>query len=123
MTKVFMLFLLALCVGACTRPVQSDRPEPVFVGPGTEAVPFAYRPGEGVIESVWRVDAPGTAAAGGGSLDGTVGRTMDGVAYRLAVRMNDGTTQTVLQDNPGFEPGDRVRLTDDGRVIRLERMQ
>ena len=32
---------------------------------------------------------------------------------------HDGSVQTVLQDSAGFSVGDRVRLTEDGRVIRL----
>jgi outer membrane lipoprotein SlyB len=67
------------------------------------------------VQSVTRVERGGAAAAGGG----TAGRVVDGVAYRLTVRMDDGTVQTVLQDSAEFRPGDRVRLTGDGKVIRL----
>lgn len=80
----------------------------------TEDVPYAYRPGFGTVEYVTRVEMGGTAAAGG-----TAGRIVDGIAYRLTVRMDDGTVQTVLQDSAGFSIGDRVRLTDDGKVVRL----
>jgi hypothetical protein len=80
----------------------------------TEEVPYAYRPGFGTVEYVTRVEMGGTAAAGG-----TAGRVIDGVAYRLTVRMDDGTLQTVLQDGPGFSVGDRVHLTEDGKVNRL----
>lgn len=118
----FVSFLAALALGACAYPNQSgDSPgaDPQTVtesrAPERAAhVPYAYRPGVGTVEYVTRVEAAGTAAAGG-----TAGRLANGVGYRLVVRMDDGTVQTVLQDSAGFSAGDRVRLTEDGLVIRL----
>ena len=40
------------------------------------------------------------------------------VAYRLGIKMDDGTLQAIDQDNRDFQVGDRVQLTADGRVIR-----
>jgi hypothetical protein len=118
----FVMFPLALVLGACAYPNQSgDSPgaSPRTVTESraperAERVPYAYRAGIGTVESVTRVESAGTAAAGG-----TAGRLVQGVGYRLAVRMDDGTVQTVLQDSAGFSVGDRVRLTEDGLVIRL----
>jgi hypothetical protein len=33
-------------------------------------------------------------------------------------RLADGRVQALTQDNPGFQIGDRVRITSDGRVVR-----
>lgn len=80
--------------------------------PGT----VAYRPGYGIVESVMLVrTGPGTpSAAAGGSV-----APVDRAAYQLGVRMEDGSVQTLVQDNRSFMVGDRVQLTSDGRVIRL----
>ena len=117
--------LLVLALAGCAYPSQSgDSPgaDPRTAtetrapaeSARTESVPYAYRPGYGIVESVTRLESGGAAAAGG-----TAGRFVDRVAYRLTIRMDDGTLQTVLQDSPGFAAGDRVRLTEDGNVIRL----
>lgn len=38
--------------------------------------------------------------------------------YRISVRMNDGTYQTIVQEtDPGVRPGDRVRI-QDGMIWR-----
>ncbi|MGQ0544975.1 MAG: hypothetical protein ACT4P3_06515 [Betaproteobacteria bacterium] len=112
MAKLLALFLV-LALGACADPrlgTETRSPEQ-----RTAEVPYAYRAGTGTVESVTRVEHGGAAAAGGG----TAGRMVGGVGYRLSVRMDDGTVQTVLQDSAAFRVGDRVRLTEDGRVIRL----
>jgi outer membrane lipoprotein SlyB len=40
------------------------------------------------------------------------------MAYRLTIKMDDGSYQAVDQDNRSFQVGDRVQLTGDGRVMR-----
>ena len=40
------------------------------------------------------------------------------IAYRLTLRMDDGSFQAVDQDNRAFLVQDRVALTGDGRVTR-----
>lgn len=108
MTRLLGLVLLC-ALGTFAPPnAGADR------APRVEEIPYAYRPGTGTVEYVTRVETGGTAAAGG-----TAGRIVDGVAYRLTVRMDDGSVQTVLQDSAGFSVGDRVRLSQDGMVIRL----
>jgi outer membrane lipoprotein SlyB len=80
---------------------------PLPPAPATPAV-RSYRPGIGIVESatVISLSSSTSAAAGGAS-----GPTM---AYRL--KMNDGTTQDVVQTGRRFEVGDRVYLTREGRV-------
>jgi hypothetical protein len=80
---------------------------PLPPAPATPAA-RAYRPGIGIIESatVVALSSSTSAAAGGAS-----GPTM---AYRL--KMNDGTTQEVVQTGRRFQVGDRVFLTREGRV-------
>jgi outer membrane lipoprotein SlyB len=53
----------------------------------------------------------GTASASAGSSSIPV--------YRLVVRMDDGTVQTIDQDNRAFRAGDRIRITTDGHVVVL----
>jgi hypothetical protein len=89
---------------ASAPPITST---PIAPGPATPAA-RTYRPGIGVVESatVIALSSSTSAAAGGAS-----GPTM---AYRL--KMNDGTTQDVVQTGRRFEVGDRVLLTREGRV-------
>lgn len=61
----------------------------------------AFKPGTGIVEDV---HGP------------RVARWIDG--YRLSLRMDDGTIQALTQDSP-FYAGDRVRVTPQGRVIRV----
>jgi outer membrane lipoprotein SlyB len=91
---------------AATTPVPIAS-APLAPAPATPAA-RAYRPGIGIVESatVVSLSSSMSAAAGGAS-----GPTM---AYRL--KMNDGTTQDVVQTGRRFEVGDRVLLTREGRV-------
>lgn len=118
--------LLMLALGACATPNRSGDSPGANPRTGTETrspeqpqrtaeVPYVYRAGTGTVESVTRVEHGAAAAAGGG----TAGRIVDGVGYRLGVRMDDGTLQTVIQDSAAFRVGDRVRLTADGKIVRL----
>jgi hypothetical protein len=92
--------------------VSSTPPAVVASGP---TVPF--RPGYGRVEAVTTVPvAPQRATAGAG---GTVGYVYGPAGYQLTLRMDDGSAQTIIQDNAGFRVGDRIQLTGDGRVIRL----
>ncbi|MYN08923.1 hypothetical protein [Pseudoduganella aquatica] len=81
--------------------------------------------GSGVVQSIDQITrqdamamgmsmgmASGAAAAGG-----TMGSPMDKV-YRITVRMDDGTTQTVMAESmPSYKNGDRVRYAN-GVVTR-----
>jgi outer membrane lipoprotein SlyB len=74
--------------------------------------PSGVRPGTGLVESV----APVRSASAGASTGGSAERR---VTYRLYLNMDDGHTQAVDVDSPGFVPKDRVQITRDGRVVRV----
>jgi outer membrane lipoprotein SlyB len=101
----------ALSAPAATAPAATTPAPiasvPLAPAPATPAA-RAYRPGIGIVESATVVALSSSASAAAG---GTSGPTM---AYRL--KMNDGTTQDVVQTGRRFEIGDRVLLTRDGRV-------
>jgi hypothetical protein len=123
MTRFVALFpVLALC--ACAYPNQSGDSPGARPRTATETrapqdpartTNMPFRAGLGTVESVTRLEPNGAAAAGGSA----GGAPSDRAAYRLDLRMDDGTQLTVLQDSPRFSPGDRVRLTEDGRAIGL----
>ena len=94
-------------------PVVASAP---VVAAGSPVVP--WRPGYGRVEAIQSVQGVPTrsAAASGGSTGTIVGPVP---AYQLSVRMDDGNLQNILQDNPSFRVGDRIMITNDGRVIRL----
>jgi hypothetical protein len=95
----------------------SGQPVLISSGParaGTVIVPAtnAFRTGAGVVESVAAVHiTPATTASTGSSAP-------ERLAYRLTIRMDDGTMQAVDQDNRGFRVGDRIEVGGDGRVTR-----
>jgi hypothetical protein len=86
---------------------------PVVVAPATVVTPVsAYRPGYGIIESISLVTLPYSATAGG-----TLPPVVSG-PYRVTIRMDDGSIQTMMVDNRAFLVGDRVQIMGDGRLIR-----
>jgi hypothetical protein len=80
--------------------------------PVTTAPASAYRPGSGIVESISLVTLPASAAAGG-----TLPPVVSG-PYRITIRMDDGSIQTMIVDNRAFLVGDRVQIMSDGRLIR-----
>lgn len=78
----------------------------------TPAGSSAYRAGYGIVESISLVTLPASAASGG-----TLPPVVSG-PYRLTVRMDDGSIQTLMLDNRAFLVGDRVQIMSDGRLIR-----
>ena len=80
---------------------------------------YAFRPGTGTIENVQaaRVAVPGGTAPETPLRQMTRPRWMDG--YQLALRMDDGTTQAITQDSGSFHAGDRVQITQEGRVLKV----
>ncbi len=80
------------------------------------AAPLAQnrmQPGYGVVERVTPVRIVERSAATGGSS----ARGDAHPAYRIAVRMADGSVQYRDLDRPEFRPGDRVLLTNAGEVL------
>jgi hypothetical protein len=78
----------------------------------SSATPF--RAGSGTVESIVLVQIlpAGSTASAGASLP------PESIAYRLTIKMDDGSYQAVDQTNRNFMVGDRVQLTPDGRVTR-----
>lgn len=102
-----------------TRPaavVASGSPLLVASGPvqpGSVIVPAAtWKAGSGVVESIAAVHiTPAGAASAGASAP-------QRMAYRLTLRMDDGSLQAVDEDNRNFMVGDRVDISANGQVVR-----
>lgn len=77
----------------------------------------AYRAGNGIIESIGLVTLPPAGWPSSASAGGTVPGAAPG-PYRITLRMDDGTIQTLIQDTRAFLVGDRISLGSDGRLLR-----
>jgi hypothetical protein len=99
-------------------PAVAATPAPVAVAPVTNVAPgsVAYRAGYGVIESISLVYQPRPPSASTGS---SISNTPDPGPYRMTVRMDDGSLQSMVVDSRTFMVGDRVQMMSDGRVARL----
>jgi hypothetical protein len=95
---------------ASSAPVVSSGSSPVVAA--APASSSAYRSGYGIVESISLVTLPASAAAGG-----TLPPVVSG-PYRITMRMDDGSIQTMVVDNRAFLVGDRVQIMSDGRLIR-----
>lgn len=85
----------------------------------------AYRPGTGVVEAVRVVDEMAPPNRTAGTIEGSPAHTGSSPAvessvegYQLTIRMDDGKVQTLTQNNPEFQVGDRVQITRDGRIVK-----
>lgn len=80
---------------------------------------YAFKPGTGTVQSVnqARVQIPGGTAPKTWLGEATSPRWVQG--YQLALRMDDGTTQAITQDSDAFHSGDRIQVTDAGRIVKL----
>ena len=78
----------------------------------------SMHPGYGVVESVTpvRLVAPRSAAAGGSAPDAS-SRDRGRPAYRVRVRMADGSVQYRDLDKREFKVGDNVLLTNAGDIL------
>jgi hypothetical protein len=123
MRKLFSLVpVLALAACAANEPVTPQAPvvtssgAPAVSGSGglvTSSANPSVRPGYGIVEAVSLVHhAPAPSAAAGGTAPAVPG------PFRLMLRMDDGTSQEIVQDYRGFLVGDRVQVTADGRILR-----
>jgi hypothetical protein len=123
--------LAALAAAGLTACASYDEPAPVpapvttappvvTTAPRSASTPVAlatlqpgsYRPGSGIIESIGLITLPASSAAAGGTAAPVPG------PYRLTLRMDDGTIQTLVQDTRALLVGDHVQITADGRLIR-----
>ena len=123
MKRTLALFACAqaLLLAACATPT-SERAAvpPAPSGAGQAGAPPApvsaptpsVRTGMGVVESasVVSLSSSPSAAAGG------TGGSIPTMAYR--VKMDDGSTQNVVQAGERFALGERVQVTRDGRLAR-----
>jgi hypothetical protein len=128
MTKVALsLSAVALAVAGCTTyydtppspAVTTTTGAPVVVAAPSAPAPApmqtpssGYRSGYGIVESISLVTLPAAASAGG-----TLPPVVSG-PYRVTVRMDEGSIQTMIVDNRAFLVGDRVQIMTDGRLIR-----
>jgi hypothetical protein len=83
----------------------------------TAVVPAAtstFQAGNGTVTAVSLVQVTPASASTGSSVGSVATRS----AYRLTIRMDDGTVQTLDQDSGGFRVGDRVEITRDAHIIR-----
>jgi len=123
--------LAALAMAGCTT--YYDPPPPVAVKSSTgvpvvsaaSSVPAptpsssAWKPGVGVIQSI-SLGAPSDSSASA-SAGGTAPSAVTGMGpYRMTLRMDDGTVQTLVVDNRAFLVGDRVQVSPEGRMIRQQ---
>jgi hypothetical protein len=93
--------------------VVSASAPPVVVSPAPSSTAFsAFRTGYGIVESISLVTLPASATAGG-----TLPAVVSG-PYRVTVRMDDASIQTLVLDNRAFLVGDRVQIMSDGKLIR-----
>jgi hypothetical protein len=120
------LAVSALALTACTTYYDDRAPGAVtttsgapVLSAGSSATPAtvvqpvsAFRPGFGIVESISLVTLPASATAGG-----TLPPVVSG-PYRVTVRMDDGSIQTMIVDNRAFLVGDRIQIMGDGRLIR-----
>ena len=93
-------------------PVVSASAATVDASGSASAGASAARPGFGFIESISLVHPPSSASAGGTSTPVATG------PYRIMMRMDDGSSQSMVVDNRAFLVGDRVQILPDGRLIR-----
>jgi hypothetical protein len=75
----------------------------------------SYRPGSGIIESIGLITLPASSASSAAA--GATAAPVPG-PYRLTLRMDDGTIQTLVQNTRALLVGDRIQITADGRLIR-----
>lgn len=69
------------------------------------SAPLSVRPGGGTVQSV-----------AGGSTSAAAGASSS--AQTVTLRMDDGTTQAVTVQGVTLQPGDRVSITPDGRLLK-----
>jgi hypothetical protein len=120
MAKLAVLAALALSLlAACStyQPAYTTTPPDARPAVAYQVPATTYRPGYGMIEAI-AIERYAPSAAAGGTV-GPVGHPIDRTGYRLTVRMDDGTLQSIAQDNRDFRVGDRVQLTRDGRVVGM----
>lgn len=78
----------------------------------------AWKPGAGTIQSISLGAPPASPSASAG---GTAPSAVTGTGpYRMMLRMDDGTVQTLVVDNRAFLVGDRVQISPEGSMVRQQ---
>lgn len=108
-------------VGTATgQPLLYAQGGPVAGGQRLVPASSAFKPGAGTVESIALVHylpvSGGTFVPQASPSAGASGER--GIAYRLTIRMDDGSYQAVDQSSREFLVGDRVAIAGDGRVMR-----
>ena len=98
----------ALTVAGCTS--YYDPPAKASAQPAVALAPGART---GIIESISLVSVP-TSASSGGTLPAVTSGP-----YRVTLRMDDRTVQSIQIDDRAFLVGDRVQIMPDGKLYRL----
>lgn len=93
---------LFLCANAAAQPIVSPVPS------------GQMQPGYGVVEEIAPVKVREQSAAAGGSSGSAAAAR---AAWRVKVRMPDGSVQVRDIDRREFKPGDHVLLTNAGDVV------
>jgi hypothetical protein len=115
-TLAASLSILAVALAACSEPAY--RPAMEQAAP---IVPqnMSYRPGTGLVDNVILAPAPISSASGGtatGAQSNYAGRLV-----RLAIKMDSGgDIQYIDTDTNEFKKGDRVQLTPDRMIRRVQ---
>jgi hypothetical protein len=111
MRTLISVVLVAFLAAALPTYAQQDAARVPAI-PETEK-----QPGYGVVESVREVRVlPERSAAAGGSAPGAA--QDERPAYRVTVRMADGSIQQRDLHKPEFKKGDPVLLTNAGEIVR-----
>lgn len=112
MTRLIVVALLAGLALALPARSQGDAPRVPAIQESDKS------PGYGTVEKVQEVRVmPERSAAAGGSAPAKGGAD-DRPAYRVTVRMADGSVQQRDLHKPEFKPGDQVLLTNAGEIVK-----
>ena len=84
--------------------------------PAPTASASAWKPGVGVIQTISLGAPPAQDSASAG---GTTSSAVSG-PYRMTLRMDNGTVQTLVVDNRAFLVGDRVQVSPEGSMTRQQ---
>jgi len=110
------LALLALGLAACSmQPIRQQEAHVV-----TQEMP--YRAGTGVVIAATQAPAPITAAAGGTAQSASAPSVTASAApapYRLAIRMDNGSTVQYVDADTPMTPGSRVELGADHTIRQM----
>ncbi|MRW91268.1 hypothetical protein GJ699_14840 [Duganella sp. FT80W] len=116
-TRQYAIALCLFSLSACADRINNDSPSAsAMTGGGMGGTSRQASASYGVVQAIDQMQrqdmgamgSVGAAAAGGGAS----GSPTDKV-YRVTVRMDDGSTQlVVLESQPGYKIGDRVRYSN-----------